>query len=117
MDEHQLYCIATKLLPKKYFVGIFTLSTLPKRLETHQMCIVHRINDKVGHWFAIFKQSKRFIEVFDSTVAPEKVADLISHHYDVHVYSNSERYQMPGTASCGLFSLYFLFHRFLNLGN
>ena len=116
MHEKQLQCLGKKLLPKKYFLGVFSLSSLPKRLNVHQMCIVHRNNGAVGHWFAIHKVSKNILEVFDSLVAPSKVVNKISTHFDAHVYSNNERCQMPGTVTCGLFSLYFLFHRFLNLG-
>ena len=117
MDEHELETIGKRLLPKKYFLGVFSLDSLPQRLKGHQMCIVHRTQPNgVGHWFSIFKQSKRIIELFDSLIAPQDVRDTISQHFDCHVYSNNQRYQMPGTDTCGIFSLYFLFHRFLNLG-
>ena len=92
MKKSELLTKANRILPG-HFKGIYALDAMPRALRRNEMYII-----------------------FDSLVLPDELSDQIAQKYKVNVVKNLVRYQ-GNSKTCGMFSLYYLFHRYLNIGN
>jgi hypothetical protein len=53
---------------KRYFLGVFSIDTLPKKIKTHYflICNTSPSNTDGKHWFCVVKTEANYIELFDS---------------------------------------------------
>ena len=105
---------------KKYFLGTFSIDTVPKTIPINHFLICNT-DTRAGpgiHWFAIFRFSKQELECFDSLgISEEKRELLTSLNFKgvSNLVVNVTQVQPNESISCGEFALYFLYERLHNL--
>lgn len=106
---------------KKYFTGVFSINTLPKKLSNPSFLICNfDIDSNPGsHWFCLFKTTKTQLECFDSLGLNEEKQNLLDKYCQIRYISsliyNQTQVQNNSTSTCGKFALYFAIHRLHNL--
>jgi hypothetical protein len=118
MQSSSFQVLVDKLFPflKQYFVGVFPLNKIPKRIK-QKSCLIFNM-DKAGqsgsHWVALVRTFGNAYEIFDSLGT--KFDEIRPHLKFVNAtYNyNSGAFQAQGSHSCGLFALYFIVHRSFN---
>jgi hypothetical protein len=101
---------------RKYFFGVFSIDTLPKRLKNRTFCICNT-DTQIGlgkHWICFIKIDKSNVECFDSLgVSGDKKTLLLKHcHFNAkHMNFNVTQFQKSDSNTCGLFCIYFLIER------
>lgn len=113
------FAVVFKQLPKisPNFLGAFALDLIPKNLKPLQSLIFNldKSYEKGSHWVALLCLSPEQYEIFDSLgTSKEKLADLLQIPID-YISCNEVPVQLDSTNSCGLFTAYFLIHRYMNL--
>jgi len=99
---------------KEGFLGVFQENKLPRKIGYRQFAVIHRCikDNEVGHWFAIFRPITGKLEIFDSLGAESNINKL--KKYSKNFIFNSSHLQSDDSKLCGLFTIYFCFHRALN---
>lgn len=102
---------------KNNFLGVFSLDTIPKRMKSKTGLIFN--DQKLGmpgqHWLGLVHTSGNVYEIFDSYgVKINKVKPYLKFKNAKFVY-NTGTFQSTETTTCGLFSLYFVINRLLNV--
>jgi len=106
---------------KNYFIGVFSINTLPQKLSIPSFLICnYDIDTNPGsHWFCLFKTNQKFVECFDSLgVSPDKFMLLQKYckwRCGSYITFNETQVQSNLTSTCGNFVLYFAFQRLHNL--
>jgi len=104
---------------KKHFRGIFSIDTLPKRLNYRQFLIVNTdVQSGIGkHWIIFYRCTKKSIELFDSLSLTEEKKDLILKYckFQQDVEFNETPFQLENSVSCGLYVVYYCIERSFNL--
>jgi hypothetical protein len=105
---------------KKYFLGVFSIDTLPRRIKSNFFCICNTSpsNCEGEHWFCIVKVERNCLELFDSLgVNYEKELFYKKSLYfpEKYLTFNITQFQPNSSLNCGYFCLYFLFQRMHNL--
>ena len=102
---------------KRFYRGIFTLTRLPHKLLENEFCIVYRETEEnnCGHWFSLYRTDKTTVEVFDSLVLPRKHSSSIGRQLKCSIIKNTSKLQSSTSVQCGLFCVYYIYHRFLNI--
>jgi len=101
-----------------YFKGVFSLDDIPRSIKVREFLVVNlsKKHEAGTHWFCIVRSHFKLYEVFNS---------LGFHNLDIVMPNlrvgsgadfvfNHRAYQLPTTATCGYFVIYFLVHRILN---
>lgn len=97
------------------FLGIFSIETLPKRVQHLPLLLV--VNNQTSnlpgqHWKAIYISSDKIGEVFDSLVTPISIHLQNWLNTFTRKWSSSrKRVQYPFSASCGAFVAFFVLNR------
>jgi len=97
------------------FLGIFTIDTLPKRIQRLPILLI--LNTQTSnlpglHWKAVYISSDKCGEVFDSLALP--VSLHLEHWLNTFTrkWTSSKRIiQFPFSASCGAFVTYYILNR------
>ena len=102
-------------MTKKAFMGVYAMDKLPQRiLQLPALFIVntHSMNLPGQHWIAVYIDTQRHAEVFDSLATP------LSEYLLRWLRSFSTSFkrsvltlQNPVSASCGAFVLYYILQR------
>jgi hypothetical protein len=106
---------------RKYFVGIFSINTIPKIIKKNSflICNTDTSNGIGKHWICFTKVSTDCIECFDSLGINEEKKQLLKSYCDFKNVSkiqfNETQFQDNGSSTCGLFAIYFAVQRFYNL--
>ena len=116
--------VAEKLIKfphlKKCFEGIFSADNLPRFIKKNHfiICNTDVLSGNGKHWYCVLKIDSSTLECFDSLgVNNEKktfLTDNFKQRYVSKIKFNVTQVQSSETATCGLFVLYFLVHRFHN---
>jgi hypothetical protein len=108
----------------KCFIGIFSIDTLPKKLNYRTFCICNTdVQTGTGkHWICFLRSDKLSIDCFDSLgVTSEKKQLLLKYcHFKAKLNINLTQFQESDSITCGLFCVYFIIersHKILNLLN
>ena len=104
----------------KYFLGVFSIDTLPKRIPINYflICNTDTSSGPGIHWFALFRASKSNLECFDSlgvNTAKQQILRAINFSGVKKLKFNESQLQPNNSSLCGQFSIYFLFERLHNL--
>jgi len=102
-----------------HWAGTKALDEIPKQLKVKSFIIVNTSvkEKKDGHWIVLSRPYLGEIEVFNS-LGFESLATIKPHlqfPFKSNIIYNNSSVQMPTTSSCGLYCIYFVVHRFLNL--
>jgi hypothetical protein len=106
---------------KKYFLGVFSIDTLPKRIKQNYFCICNTSpsNTEGQHWFCILKIHRNHLELFDSLGVNDEKEKFYKQNLtlvkDKFLTFNVSQFQPSTSQNCGFFCIYFLFERFHNL--
>ena len=105
---------------KKHFIGVFSIDTLPKKIQLKSFCICNTdIQSGNGkHWICFVRSSKTSIELFDSLGVDAEKKSLVTKFAKFNVNEiifNETQFQSSLSTTCGMFVLYFVFERFFNL--
>lgn len=105
-------------LPKIHqnFLGAFALDLIPKSIKPLQSLIFNldKSHEKGSHWLALICIGPNKYEIFDSLgTSVEKLSHLLKIPPD-SILCNEIPVQLESTNSCGLFTAYFLIHRYMN---
>jgi hypothetical protein len=103
---------------KKYFLGVFSIDTLPHKLKYRTFCICNTdIHTGTGkHWICFLKSDKSNIECFDSLGVSSEKKELLLNHCRFKpkcLIVNLTQFQKSDSITCGLFCVYFLIERFV----
>ena len=102
---------------KLHFKGIFAIDTIP-RLNITNFVIVNTSHSgtKGLHWIVVYLSPFRILEVFDSSgIHFEVISSALKRHNPYNIIHNILPYQKLGTKNCGIFCIYFILNRILNL--
>lgn len=112
------FSIVFKSLPKiqNSFLGAYALDLIPQNIKPLDSLIFNL--DKSGqsgsHWLALICVEPKKYEIFDSLGnSVDKLANLLNLPPE-QIICNEIPVQLESTNSCGLFSAYFLIHRYMN---
>jgi hypothetical protein len=111
----------TYIFLQKHFDGVFSIDTLPKKLNYRHFCICNtdKQSESGQHWFCFIRNSKFEIECFDSLgITEEKKEQLLKYCCFTRTKQlryNETSFQTKTSDTCGLFTIYFLFERMHNL--
>jgi hypothetical protein len=104
---------------KKHFKGIFSIDTLPKRLNYRQFLIANTdVQSGIGkHWIIFYRCSKICIELFDSLSLNEDKKQLLLKYckFRQEIIFNETQFQSENSSSCGYFVIYFCIEQSFNL--
>jgi hypothetical protein len=104
---------------KKHFKGIFSIDTLPTKLNYRQFLIANTdVHSGIGkHWFSFYRCSKNNIELFDSLSLTDEKKNLILTYckFQQDIIFNENSFQLPDSVSCGYFVLFYCIDRSFNL--
>ena len=65
--------------------------------------------------FALYKIGDQELEIFDSLIIPQNLCIFIAKHFQAHIRNNLIRVQGPQSITCGVYCIFYLFHRYLNI--
>ena len=102
---------------KSHFEGVFAIDTIPHFKKTSFAIINTDLSGSKGvHWVAIYLSPHNSLEVFDSAAEHfEAISEALKKVGNYNIIHNTAPYQKFGTKSCGLFCIYFILNRILNL--
>jgi hypothetical protein len=105
---------------QKHFIGVFSIDTLPKTLKQRTFCICNTdTKNGIGkHWLCFVKTDKSSVECFDSLGISSEKKKLLSNfcHFNAkYVTFNETQFQRNDSSTCGLFCVYFLLERFVQI--
>ena len=82
LSDQILQFFATFPQLNKYFLGVFSIDTVPKKIPINHFLVCNTVTSKGDgiHWFALFRPTKNNLECFDSLgINSEKKTFLKSH--------------------------------------
>jgi len=103
----------------RLYKGVYSLDDIPKSIKVKEFLVVNlsKKNEEGSHWFCIVRSHLRVYEIFNSLGFTDLDAVLpylkITSNADL-VY-NQTPFQLPNTTTCGLYVIFFLVYRMLNL--
>jgi hypothetical protein len=104
------------------FLGCFPLDKLPRKMNEQTCLIFNRDkSDSSGsHWICIIHRFNNDFEIFDSLGCNFPAIQPFLHFKKKDsknpvYFFNSYSFQDTSSSACGLFALYFLIHRMMNL--
>ena len=104
---------------KRRFKGIFSIDTLPKKLNYRHFLIVNTdVQSGLGkHWFSFYRCAKNNIELFDSLSLNDEKKNLILTYckFQQEITFNENPFQLQNTSTCGLYVIYYCIERTFNL--
>jgi hypothetical protein len=105
---------------KKFFLGVFSIDTLPKRIKLKYFCICNTSpsQSEGEHWFCLLKIGHNHLELFDSLGVTDQKQQFYRENLrlpDKYLTFNETQFQPNSSQNCGLFCLYFIFQRLHNL--
>lgn len=102
---------------KDHFLGVFALNTIPTRMKA-KSCLIFNLdksNEEGSHWLALIHTKKNYYELFDSLgVKIEQIRPFLKFSKPILLY-NTGVFQSSSTSTCGLYSLYYIVHRMMNI--
>jgi hypothetical protein len=118
LSTEDIYNFITKdTLMLKCFGGVNPLDKLPNNIQLGNFYIINSDPAELPgeHWICVFFPRKSHPEFFDSLGRnPSSYSAAITDFMgDEYVY-NSVKFQPQDSATCGLYCLYFLYHRIRN---
>lgn len=119
MDGNEItYCLEKVPLLQPCFLGIFSIDTIPKKINERSFLIFNLSKQKdVGtHWGAMVRPNKDVIEIFDSlSTNIDYVKGFLPFKNKLTILYNESVFQSKTSSSCGKFVIYFCYHRMINL--
>lgn len=105
----------------KHFVGVFSINTVPS-LRVGDFAIFNQdlAENKGFHWLAVIRPKKNVVECFDSLGLNHEKQTLIKNYlvFDSFVTTvkyNETQFQPSESSNCGLYAVYFVINRVMNL--
>ena len=120
LSDQILQFFATFPQLNKYFLGVFSIDTVPKKIPINHFLVCNTDTSKGDgiHWFALFRPTKNNLECFDSlgvTFQKTEILRLINFSGVCKLKFNESQIQPDSSSLCGEFCIYFLFERLHNL--
>ncbi len=102
-----------------HWAGVKALDQIPKKLKVKSFVIVNLSpsSHPGSHWVVLLRPHKDTLELFNSSGCSnlDNVKPYLKFPFKSQIFYNTASVQAPSTSSCGLFCVYFIIHRFLNL--
>jgi hypothetical protein len=102
-----------------FFLGVYSIDNIPPRIPTRNFCICNTAPKKSSgeHWFCVFKNDHKQIEIFDSlgvnNIKIECLQKIFKRQTKSLVFNESV-FQDQFSSSCGQYCVYFVFQRVHN---
>lgn len=101
------------------FKDVVSLDEIPRSLNTKQFLIVNLSTkfEAGTHWFVILRSDKLIYEVFNSLGFNnlDQLLPYLKIRNRGDILFNEQQVQSTNSTTCGLFCIYFVVHRLLNL--
>ena len=113
MNSIQIYKILHSKIGES-FCGVFPSDKLPKKIDTYPACFVMNTDpaNKPGvHWVAVYVDSDKNGEYFDSYGRPSEISEKLLRKYSKYWQCNTKRLQGMFSSVCGQYCIYFLLQR------
>jgi len=105
------------LLP--HWAGVTAIDEIPNQLKVKSFLIINTSikAKKEGHWLVLSRPHKGVLELFNSLGydSLEAIKPYLKFPFKSEIIFNNSPFQLPTTASCGLYCVYFAVYRFFNL--
>ena len=120
LSDEILEFFATFPQLNRYFLGVFSIDTVPKKISINNFLICNTDTSKgTGiHWFALLRPTKNNLECLDSlgvSLEKQEILRAIKFSGVRKLKFNESQIQPDSSSMCGQFSIYFLFERLHNL--
>ena len=104
-------------LIEEHFVGVFPLDKIPSSIENKSCLIFNKDTSDSGgsHWLCLIRTFNNNYEIFDSLGCQLSVIKPHLKFKKAVYFYNTNAFQELTSSTCGLFALYYLIHRMMNL--
>lgn len=103
----------------RHFHSVRAIDELPRTLPVRHFVIVNLSprHHSGSHWLVILRSQKDTIEIFNSLGFQNlaQIRPYLNFNFRTHLTYNNTAFQLSSSSSCGLYCIYYVVFRLLNL--